>query len=405
MRIVYFILTLWHNLSRRKLSTVTTIILLSASMVSLVLTQSLSIYVQNVTNTALINSIVKRTLLVGLETGTQNEPIENSILKIRNMDHVIAAYSSYGRFVSGTDESLKKSGKLDGSIILYGANNAMLPKIVKGQAYTDQDQNVGIIPSKFYPGSSAYELVNYDSAEIIDGESLIGKVLTLKLDESGETYSFKVTGTYDTSVTLDDNNVCYVPFTDIYNITEKYEKSKEDSQEFILVVVDNYKNINNVKLKLNQSGFWVENLSYTNTTLYILIEIFGIVLSSLLLVSCSFIILFSTLRSVKNRTKDIGLMKAVGYTNRMVAFIQISEAIFLGIISFALGIIISAVGIYLLHQSLIDGSAFWAKIPLSIDIKSILISFMLTVVIPILGSIAAIINIIKLPIIKSLAEK
>jgi cell division protein FtsX len=144
MRLSYFVSTLWYNLFRRKISTITAIILLSASMVSLVLTQSLSTYIQNVTNTALINSIAKRTLLVGLETGAQNEPIEDSIAKIRKMDHVIAAYSSYGRSVSGTTESLKITSKLDGNIILYGANNAMLPKIVKGQAYTDQDQNVGI---------------------------------------------------------------------------------------------------------------------------------------------------------------------------------------------------------------------------------------------------------------------
>ncbi|MDD2362336.1 MAG: FtsX-like permease family protein [Oscillospiraceae bacterium] len=405
MKSLYFMSILWKNLSRRKISTIAVIILLTSSITSLVITQTLSNYIQDITKQVQVNGIAKRTLQAGLETGTAKKSTSESINKILDFDHVIAAYSSFGRYASGISNLFEENNNLDGGIILSGANNAMLPKIIKGKAYTDNDHNVGVIPNKFYPSSSAFELTDYDDEGIINGESLIDKTVTLKCDGSGISYSFKVIGIYDVTVTLDDSNVCYVPNADVYNINEKYEKAIEESQEIIIVVADDYKNMNKIESNLLQAGFWVEPVSHTNTDMYILIELFGIALSTLLLVSCSFIILISTLRSVKNRTKEIGLMKAIGYKNIEVVSIQIAEAIFLGIISCIIGVIISFIGTNFLHSMLVDGDAFWAKITMNINIKSIVIAVIITIFIPIVGSVAAVVRIAKLSVVNALAGK
>lgn len=92
--------------------------------------------------------------------------------------------------------------------------------------------------------------------------------------------------------------------------------------------------------------------------------------------------------SVMERTREIGVMKALGFTNRQIMLLILSESILIGFIGGITGIVVGIIGSYALTNrslTIIEGVAFTATPVVSIDL--LLSAMLLSIAVGVVGGL------------------
>lgn len=172
---------------------------------------------------------------------------------------------------------------------------------------------------------------------------------------------FRVTGIYKTANTIFDEPNIFVKKSDLIDLTG-FDPSKAteigillDNPEITNLVVD--------KIKAQQSGLSVlswKELEPLLAGLSSMMDQMSYLLLIIILIAMAFGIINTMMMAVLERTKELGMLMAVGMNKRKVFLMIMLETVFLSLVGTAAGIVISSITI---HYTGIHGINFskWAE--------------------------------------------
>jgi putative ABC transport system permease protein len=305
----------------------------------------------------------------GFEGG--GEPLKASdVDKIKSLTHVASVTESLQDHLT-TDNSSLTSAIDAGSLgKRFSSNNGqsfmqVAPPNAKGESSSD---DTGTVEKTFTPPvtiSGTTDLnsseaatdgkINFTSgsafsADSTDNVAIVGKTLANKNNLSvGSTFTaynttIKVVGIYDTGTTF-SNNSAIMPFATLQKLS-----GQTDQISSATVKADTMTNVSSVvtaiKNKLGSTVDVTSQESEAQTALAPLENIKTISLFSLIgaVIAGSTIILLTMVMIVRERRREIGVLKAIGASNIKVVTQFMSEAVTFTIIAAAVGIVLGVVG-------------------------------------------------------------
>ena len=307
-------------------------------------------------------NFLARTLIVEKEDKTEKE-----LDSISNINHVVVNVSDkyYNSFYTNIYE------KEHSSLAINSIINQDDLKIVKGRS--PKNINEIVIPIKFCP----YDVFHIKKENFMDGNDLIGKTFTVKSDKSvtydmnhddpkyeemmdnREKVTLTVVGTYDSTINLVESNVAYTSTQTIdglksqYNGGQGFTDSNGNStfynNEYVdrMIRVDSYKNLEYVKNELTKQNFSFNEVLSINLLEFLTILLVPLVVSIILLVVAFNLIKNFIKKKLNNRHTNLGILKAIGYTNKQIKKIEFTENIFITIFCIVFAFIIYS-AIYLI---------------------------------------------------------
>ena len=298
---------------------------------------------------------------------------EQQLDEISNISHVIVNVSNkyYSPFYTDLDEFT--TGDEQG----YGSIKAMLTKddvkIIKGRNVLN-DYEV-VVPVRFYPHDEfSVEKKDYKK-NILNGNDLIGSEIkvraniitahTARINHRDPDYeekmeeiinqnpiiTFKIVGTYDSKDNLVEMNTFYGTMgaidllkSDIsgggYAVyVDGTEEYTDNYYEDRLVRVDEYKNYEYVKTELAKKGYSFSEIFEIDKTIDLFFYI-PLAISVVLIIIIFALIYNFILKKYRIRHINIGLLKAIGYSNKQINKIELVENLIITIISVVLSFII-----------------------------------------------------------------
>ena len=201
----------------------------------------------------------------------------------------------------------------------------------------------------------------------------LGEVVTL-ISPDGKEIKFKVSGVFKTGYYDYDNSVAMINLESAQYITYSTNSINE-----INITLDNPYNADKIANKIsNEYGFrnrtWGE-LNKNLLTALSLEKSVMIILFSLIVVIAGFVVWVTLNMLVKEKIKDIGIMRAMGFSKTNIMRIFLFQGLILGSIGIILGILISLAILWYIKNYSIPGisSIYYIKaIPIEISIKEIL---------------------------------
>lgn len=307
----------------------------------------------------------------GFEGG--GEPLTTEqIDKIKNVDHISSITEMLQDRLT-TDNSSLTSAIDAGSLgKRFSSNNGEKIEIIgppKGAIGGSTDSSDGTINKTFTPPitiigtndpSSATEIAQNGTIKVTDGElfkansdenvAVVGKSLAEKNNlKVGSTFTaydttFKVVGIFDTGTTFSNNSVA-VPLSVLQKLS-----GQTDQISTATVKVDNISNVTSVydaiKSKLGSAADVTNNLSEAESTLAPLENIKTISMYSLVgsVVAGAVIILLTMIMIVRERRREIGVLKAIGASNVKVVGQFMAEAVTFTGLGAVIGVLLGVVG-------------------------------------------------------------
>ena len=288
-----------------------------------------------------------------LEDKSINHMMENvdSIINIFKDVPGIEAISS--RSVSPAMASTASSG--NGVII-----NGIIPE--KERAVTD-------IAEKLVEGN--YLEKDYRTPGMVLGTKLAKKlnarlgskiVITIQDSDNEISYGlFRVAGLYKTSNGIFDEMQVFVKHKALVSLTGINENAASE----IAILLENNDLTDDVSLAIQDKldGLSVRSWKEVDPSLLAflaMMEQFSYVLVIIILMALTFGIINAMLMSVLERTREIGMLMALGMNRKRVFIMIMMETIFLSVTGAVIGIILSAITIRLTGQYGIDFAA-WAE--------------------------------------------
>lgn len=241
--------------------------------------------------------------------------------------------------------------------------------------------------------------VSSDMATVMIGDEL-QKYLGIKIGDylniislNGRELRLKLVGVFKTGFLSYDQNLVIIP-----TYTGQVLEQKGDVVSNIVIKTKNPSNINLLKSIENKimntnNNIYTYNWTDENANLLSAIQfeefILIVILSFLFLIS-SFVISVILSISVREKTQDIGILKAFGFEDSKILKIFLYEGIFVGVS----GIIISAITtpivlkiIQIISSGYIQKTYYLQQIPIEISFKEILIIYLVELVMVFLASI------------------
>ncbi len=381
------------NIRRKKGSTVLSLLFLTVTLSVLLLTNALASSLNRFTEKSLANRVGCRSLFI--EYNREFETEASALEKIKKLEHVTAAVPQAAYYFGGTCEELADESKnLDGEVAFFGANRDTAPDAVAGEELDDQSENVCLVPWNFRPTSSS----KIGDSSPLRGEDWIGKELTFHFAEDSadpnpkeHTYRFKVIGVYDSDMSMDDDNALYLSYADVYQMTKDVTpymvSSSDNGPHSLMVVADDYKNLDTVQGELREMGFGSTIRTSINTDFIGFISTFGYALFGSMMIVTVINIMLSSASYVKERTGEIGLLKAIGYRNSQIKTIFVVEMVLLGAVSFVVSLGVALVAADAFRGSLVVQDISWLKLELQVEWYLYLLAPLFAVVFPVVGSV------------------
>jgi len=241
--------------------------------------------------------------------------------------------------VSGIAADFEKKGSilqakpLGGLVSFIGVSVSDASKLKQGSLYNP----------KITKGRS---LKSYDNKNVLIGQSIADdydKTVGSKIYFNGET--FKVVGIFNQDSKL-FNRMVILPLKEAQKITHR----DSNTIGFFYIELKNPSNAEKLADKINfryedkgldastGSGFAGEISGVMNS-----LDLFFYAISSIALFIGAIGIINTMLMSVLERTKEFGILKAVGWTNSNILKLIMYESLFLGLIGGIIGLIISII--------------------------------------------------------------
>ena len=394
MRVKDYIFLAKSNLSRRKKSVFISCFLIVVSMLVLILSLSFTISMKSAMNKAILKNISYRTIVIN---GKSKEDIPRIMEDVKSVSNVIKVVSqkeySYGSsnfYISGKE--------YNGSINLLGADKDIQPNIIAGREIEKNEKLVCIIPKEFYPYNSTEK---YQKDKVIDGESLIGKEIKINYNsyyykpaESilKNTFSktFTVIGVYDNEESFSNNNDCYISFDDIYEIQETIENDSEIIDQIVVfpnsvyAIIDSSDNMKKAVEDIQNLGYNATPRSVANIDLINVINVVAILITVVILLIVVVNLVISSIKSINDRSYEIGMLKAIGYKDKNIQNIVFTENLIIGVLSYIITLIFAFILMLIAKYKIVSGNRELVMMNININLIVCLIAFLISTIIPIL---------------------
>ncbi|GKX66708.1 ABC transporter permease [Inconstantimicrobium mannanitabidum] len=404
MKFKYVLKLSFSNLSRRKVKTIISILLMTVALTIFILTLSFSSSLNQYFNSNLENNVGCRSLFVDYDYKLYSEAKIIDI--VSKYQHVSAAIpqGDLGQQISADQFvgqfQIPNIGSNNGEIMIKGGNNKTVPKIIAGRNFKDDETNVAIVPDKFIPDSRIESAKGIKADSILDGKSLLGKEVIGKYNSnnSSKTYKFTIVGVFDTDKSNENGDIFYVPYKDIDIIYRAQNESINNTTEGgypIEIVVDNYKNVDAVMNELYKNNMVPSVKVRLNTQLPLYINLLGGGLSVVIFIVVLINIAMTTINSIKDRTSEIGMLKAIGYRNKIVLLMLNLETIIIGIIGFVIAMGISSGALIYVSRRIKDQNPT-DNMHVSANLIAVLIALVLSVIVPVIACISSSIRTMKI---------
>ena len=373
----------YRHIKERKFQSIVSII--GVSLALIVFFTSLSISNGLKKNT--INSILSLNPHITVGFHNDESRYEKIISDIKDIDkeniksvikrvplHGFVKYKEHGQtpYIVGVDIE-----KLDIKIIDEIKENITEPYAIIGEKFA-QDNNINI-------------------GSYINVITIEGKEIRLKIKKIFKTGFLA----YDQNLVMIPTNISQILLEKGDVISNLEIKVKDPSN---LKVIDNIIN-NLIEISDNIYAYsWAdENQNLINAIEFE--EFILIVILSMLFIIASFGVSVILNMSVREKTKDIGILKAFGYRDRTILKIFILEGLILGIIGIIISAILSPIVlkiISLLSSSYITKTYYISKLPISISVIEIVIIYTISLIVILFASLMPAIKASKMDAIKAI---
>lgn len=299
--------------------------------------------------------------------------IEKELLKMEEVKGIVPKISTqgllkykneYGDYVTGI--------KIDG-LDLKKAEKAMKlsKKIKEGELKLDKKNGI-------YIGKELYREMTAN----------IGDKLTLVSSENQE-IPFIITGVFESGYYDYDMNMVIIPLEiaqymlylgkDISSL-EIHLKNPYDAKKLSNEIFENFGMFNRTWGDQNKN--LLSALSLEKTVM--------VVVFSLIIIIAAFVIWVIMNMLVREKIKDIGIMRAMGISRESVVKIFLLEGIMIGLAGIAIGIFLSSLILWILENYTLSGITniyYITKVPIEISSKEILVIVFLNLIVIFLSSI------------------
>ena len=335
-----------------------------------------SLTVSNGLEKNMINSLLTMSphILIKNKKSTFFENYNEIIEKIKKMDGVKAVIPQIN------SQSIIKSNGLAKGVLADGISpenvkNGLNLKIVEG------NDNIAELNSVLIGEQLAYEM-----------RLKVGQEISLVSAENKE-IKLIVRGIFKTGFLDYDSNLAIVPLKTMQILSEQGESATE-----IGIKVEQPQKVENVlnqvKNVVNRDEYGVISWKTINQNLLKAVQFEKFVLIailSLLLVIASFAVSVILNMIVREKIKDIGILKSIGYTNKNVRRIFTIEGLIIGVFGMVLASGLSPlvlIGLKILFKEYMKGGTYYLEeLPLYISQKELLIIYGVTFVVVFLSTI------------------
>lgn len=397
MRIIDLYNVSLRNLFRNSGRTLVNSLIIALGSIIIIMTSSLSIGINKVAKNQILQTRAMReiTVLQDNFSATPRQLDFRQLDNLKKIEHVDTVYPDVQLTVG-----LYNGSEWLGVGNVRGIPKLGLPSIIDGKEFNDNDINIAIIPNK---------LSSTDG--VVDGKDYIGKELQVEYSTIGKDnqqvskkYNAKVVGIYDHTKKDLPSNAILIPINDVYKISA--ENKGQTQTDFLklstfnaaTVIVNDEEHLDHVSSLIENQGFRTNSIhkelnNMPGATKFIIV--IGSFISIIVLISGSISIGATMLQTTKNRSKEIGLMKAIGYFDKDIFNIFLLEAIFTGLSGGIIGISVSYIALFIIEVVLSKNQSF-TSLSLNISITSIIIVCSVCLFIPYIGSVFPIVKASKI---------
>ncbi|MBE6023090.1 MAG: ATP-binding cassette domain-containing protein [Cellulosilyticum sp.] len=279
-----------------------------------------------------------------------------------DLNDPMAAMQALGAKIPFKEENLKELSEIEGVVevekgfqyismtptntLVYGDKTSNLMGLTSmSSVITESNVAVGHLPN------TGELLINKSVYEEF-GEDVIGQTvkLTALIDNEPVTGEFVVSGVYtagENNTMADLNNSVYLNYSDLETLLADQNRTLEPTMAYLVATDETA--ASDIKTTITHLGYGGSTQEVMGDQLITMLNILTIVLAGIagisLLVS-SIMILVVLYISVVERTKEIGLLRAIGARSKDVKRIFVSEAFLIGLSSGTLGLL-TAIGLSL----------------------------------------------------------
>lgn len=372
-----------NNILQRKLRSVTTVIIIALAVIMFVVSSSIGKNIRDTAKAELMGSTPKNEITVQSLNFDEKLTI-NDIRTLQAIDNISGASPFLSIFtgISSSDETFNESFSAASCL---GMADSLTDEAILSRSSSVTTPSV-MVPDVFPGTDKAYF-----------GEKLLGKTMTFSYTVKGEeekiiTFERPVGAVYNSSkLSVPDNSILF-SFGDLMDIIAEAEGKTEEAYmrsakfDYVNVYVSDTGKTDETMQAIRSCGYAAADIgskaAETPGIVKYIMWIGGGIGAAVLLFSC-LSIASNMVQAIDNRKKEIGILKAIGYTNGKIRNLFFLEVIILGTASIVIGIILSVLLVLGLNGYVND--LLNTDMSARIDMKSVLLSTVLGIAVPLLA--------------------
>lgn len=354
----------YRHIRERKFQTIISIIAVSLSLIVFIVSMTIS----NGLKENMINSLLTLSPHISVSYTPKEEGDYKKV--IEKMNEIGVKTTVANLYVQG----------------FIKANNKSYMPIIRSTQINKLDVN--LIDKKEYKGLD-YAYIGKELAQIMNlkiGDNF--NVLSL----NGREISVKISGIFKTGYLAYDSNLVLIPL----ELGQILEESGDNINSLDIRVhkPSDIKSLNELKNRINsinndiQAKTWADENENLLAAVHFEEFILILILSMLFLIS-SFVVMIILNILVREKTSDIGILKACGYTRSKILRIFISEGLILGISGIIISIILSPIVlkvIQIVSQKYLVQTYYISKLPIKMNLIENIVIYSVSFVLILLSS-------------------
>ncbi len=354
----------YRHIRERKFQTIISIIAVSLSLIVFIVSMTIS----NGLKENMINSLLTLSPHISVSYTPKEEGDYKKV--IEKMNEIGVKTTVANLYVQG----------------FIKANNKSYMPIIRATQINKLDVN--LIDKKEYKGLD-YAYIGKELAQIMNlkiGDNF--NVLSL----NGREISVKISGIFKTGYLAYDSNLVLIPL----ELGQILEESGDNINSLDIRVhkPSDIKSLNELKNRINsinndiQAKTWADENENLLAAVHFEEFILILILSMLFLIS-SFVVMIILNILVREKTSDIGILKACGYTRSKILRIFISEGLILGISGIIISIILSPIVlkvIQIVSQKYLVQTYYISKLPIKMNLIENIVIYSVSFVLILLSS-------------------
>lgn len=383
-----------NNILQRKLRSVTTVIIIALAVIMFVVSSSIGKNIRDTAKAELLDATPKNEITVQSLNFDEKLTI-NDIRTLQAIENINSAspYLSIFTGISTGDDVFNESFSAASCL---GVADSLNEEAILSRSRSVSTPSV-MVPDVFPGTDQAYF-----------GEKLLGKTMTFSYTiKGGEeriiTFERPVGAVYNSSkMNIPDNSILF-SFSDLMGIIADAEGKTEDEYirtakfDYINVYISDTDKTDQTMQAIRSCGYSAADIgskaAETPGIVKYIMWIGGGIGAAVLLFSC-LSIASNMVQAIDNRRKEIGILKAIGYTNGKIRNLFFLEVIILGAASIVVGLLLSVLLVHGLNGYVNDLLSI--DMSARIDPQSALLSTVLGIAVPLLAVLIPLLKISRI---------